>query len=192
MARPRGTLKAELSAEGRRQAQEVAVRLAATNFDFIYSSDLRRARDTAMPLALRQALPIIEEPGLREWHMGQFEGMTYSQVKVKAGNDYERFHNFDPGYAAPGGEAYAEFHQRVLTALQTIACRHPSRHVAIFTHGGAVLALLRHLNRLPLDSAKLYKIPNTCITRMACPSEDEPSTWELIETAATPFEKNER
>lgn len=189
--RIQGHTDTELSAEGRRQAHEVAVRLAATNFDFIYSSDLRRARDTAKPLAQRQALPINEEQGLREWHMGQYEGMTHTLAKTRGGSDYERFRRFEPGYAVPGGEPYNDFRDRVLLAVQTIAQRHPDHHVAIFTHGGVVLTLLRHLDRLPLDSAKLYKIPNICITRMDCPFGGDTSSWQLIETLATPHEKND-
>ncbi len=189
--RIQGHTDTELSADGRRQAHEAAIALAGTTFDQIYSSDLRRARETAQPLASRQNLPIHEEAGLREWHMGQYEGLTYQQAKELAGSDYGRFRSFEPGYAVPGGEAYADFHQRVLATVSTIVHRHPGQRVAIFTHGGAVLALLRHLARLPLDAAALYKIPNICITRISCLAGADAATWQLLETEAKPYETAE-
>src|SRR5262249_57960330 len=68
-----------LTPGGREQAALLAGRLATTRIDAIYVSTLRRTAQTAAPLAARLGLAPRVEPGLREVHLGDWEGGEYRQ-----------------------------------------------------------------------------------------------------------------
>lgn len=69
-----GQTQGELNAEGQRQAEELAKKLAAEHFDVIMSSDLRRAKQTAEILARQYGLDVVTTPLLRERDWGDFTG----------------------------------------------------------------------------------------------------------------------
>ena len=70
-----------LSEVGQRQAVALAAALAREEMHAIYSSDLRRAWDTALAIAERHSVPVCREPGLREMDFGSWEGLTYDQIR---------------------------------------------------------------------------------------------------------------
>src|SRR3982751_2687844 len=74
-----------LSDVGREQARELAADLAERPIGAIYSSDLRRAFETAEPLAQRRGLPIRSSPALRERNFGANEGRTSAEVAAELG-----------------------------------------------------------------------------------------------------------
>ena len=138
-----------LSDHGREEAK-----LAASALDgfagLIFSSPLIRARETAeiIATALGHDGALLIEPDLREIDVGEFSGLTNDEIEAKlpeawaelrAGN-LQRF---------PGGEARADFLDRVIGALARIAARHPDDTVLAVTHGGAIASLERHLGVHP-------------------------------------------
>jgi probable phosphoglycerate mutase len=69
-----GSLDTELTALGRKQAHLAAARLANEPITAIYSSPLRRARDTAVPIAEKLGLGVVIIPELAERMWGALEG----------------------------------------------------------------------------------------------------------------------
>lgn len=69
-----GRTPGELTDLGRAQARALAQRLAEGGPERIVSSDLRRAVDTASPVAETIGVPLELEPLLQEWHVGEFDG----------------------------------------------------------------------------------------------------------------------
>src|SRR3954452_24611267 len=65
-----------LNEYGRRQAKELAARLAGGHVDAIYASDLSRARETAEIVGERLGLTVVIDPDLRETNWGTWEGLT--------------------------------------------------------------------------------------------------------------------
>jgi broad specificity phosphatase PhoE len=124
-----------LNAVGRKQAADLAERLRQTEFDALYSSDLRRALDTAKVIALVRGLPVRVDRELREIDIGAWSGLTRAQIE-------ERF----PGMERHDGEASDAFDARVVGVLRRIAAAHPGGSVLVVTHGGVVRALDRHLS----------------------------------------------
>jgi broad specificity phosphatase PhoE len=59
-----------LNETGRAQARHLAGELRDTAFDAVYSSDLRRAFETAEILAAPHKVPVVADPGLREIDVG--------------------------------------------------------------------------------------------------------------------------
>ena len=75
----------ELAPNGRQQAQRVAERLAAEPISAIYVTTLRRTAETAAPLAARLGIVPVVEPGLREVHLGEWEGGLF-RIRVAEGH----------------------------------------------------------------------------------------------------------
>jgi probable phosphoglycerate mutase len=140
-----------LSAEGRRQATQAAMRLAETPgyrpFDLVVTSDLTRARDTAGILATELGLTgrPIPEPGLREFDAGYWSGHTLAEIEEKWPGDVERFTHGRLD-SPPGGESRVAFDARVsqaLARLGSLAERYGARSVLVVAHGGVIGSMAR-------------------------------------------------
>ena len=128
-----------LNDTGREQARELAEQLRAIPFDAVYSSDLRRAHETALIVAEPHRVPVVTDPGLREIDVGSWSGLTRSEID-------ERF----PGRERPDGETRDEHARRVLAAVEAIARANTGRRILLVTHGGTIRALHGHLSEEPI------------------------------------------
>jgi 2,3-bisphosphoglycerate-dependent phosphoglycerate mutase len=123
----------ELAPVGIEQAERVADRLEGSKVDAIYVTTLRRTQETAAPLATRLGLIPVVEPGLREVHLGEWEGGIYRH-KVMTG-DPVALERWD---VVPGAESNEQLAERVRSALESIAAQHPGGRVVAVSHGGAI------------------------------------------------------
>ena len=122
-----------LNEAGREQARELARRLRAVHIDAVYSSDLRRAYQTAEIVAAAKGLSVVAEPGLREVDVGSWSGLTRAEIA-------ERF----PGVPRHDGETEEAHRERVVAAVTRIARAHAGESVLVVSHGGSLRALRRH------------------------------------------------
>jgi probable phosphoglycerate mutase len=122
-----------LNETGRAQARSLAEQLAEVPFDAVYSSDLRRAHETALIVAEPHAVPVVVDPGLREIDVGSWSGLTRPEIDA-------RF----PGADHHDGETREEHLSRVLEAVERIARAHPGERILIVSHGGSLRTLRRH------------------------------------------------
>ena len=131
-----------LHPEGRRQAEQVADRLAGEDIAALYVTTLRRTAETAAPLAARLGLAVQVESELREVHLGEWEGGVLRQRVMERDPIALRLAAEGRWDVIPGAEPAERFAQRVRTALTGIAERHPDSLVVVFTHGGVIGELL--------------------------------------------------
>ena len=122
-----------LNETGRTQARALADQLAATSIDAVYSSDLRRARETAEIVAARRGIAVATERGLREIDVGSWSGLTRAEIE-------ERF----PGADDHDGETREAHLARVVATVDRIAHDHPGEVLLVVSHGGSLRALRRH------------------------------------------------
>jgi broad specificity phosphatase PhoE len=128
-----------LNALGREQAAALASALGTVEIDAIYSSDLRRALETAEIVSAAKSVPIVVRAGLREIDVGSWTGLTHEEI-------LERFPN-----QQHDGESREAFDARVVGALQEIGRSHDGERVLVVTHGGVVRALQRSMLGEPLE-----------------------------------------
>jgi broad specificity phosphatase PhoE len=124
---------------GRRQAAELAKRLAGVRLDAVYSSDLRRARETAEPVAERHGLEVRALPALREVDVGAWSGLSRPEVERRYPEAFARWRRGGQGWK--DGETYEEMTERVVDAVLEIGAAHPDGEVLVVAHGGPIRAL---------------------------------------------------
>lgn len=140
-----GHLPMSLSLQGRLEAVETAKALAKEEIDAIYSSDLLRAVETAMPLAEVKKLPINESNAFRERNVGVLQGLTFKEAAKKFPEDYNALLMRDFDYVIEGGESYRQVLKRASGGLKEVLKKHKRGCVAIFTHTGTIGILTLHL-----------------------------------------------
>jgi probable phosphoglycerate mutase len=127
-----------LSADGDAQARRVAARLAGRGIDAIYVSTMRRTAQTAAPLAGELGLAPVVEAGLREVHLGEWEGGLFRKNVAEGHPIALRMLAEERWDLIPGAEPSDALAARVRRALERIAAAHPDQRVAAFTHGGVI------------------------------------------------------
>lgn len=164
--RIQGQLDSPLSETGRWQAERAAHALADAGIVHIYSSDLQRAHDTALPLARVSGAGITLQPGLRERGFGVFEGLTYAEVEARWPEDAQRWRQRAPGFAPGGGETLEAFYARCVDCAAACAARHPGQTVALVAHGGVLDCLYRAATGADLQAARSWQLGNATINRL--------------------------
>ena len=125
--------------------------LEPLDLDAIYTSDLRRASETAEIIHAGRDIPLVLHDGLREVDVGSWSGLTHAEIE-------RRF----PGETTHDGESRAAFRGRVVGAVTAIAARHDGARILIVSHGGSLRALLSHALRddsVPrVENCAVYKL----------------------------------
>jgi probable phosphoglycerate mutase len=146
--RVQGQADVELSALGRTQADAVAVWTRSLppdiTIDEIWSSPLRRARDTAQVIADALGLPLQIEDRLRELHAGIFQGHLWADLESRFPEEVARWRSGDAHYRIPEGESRTQLAARGHEALESLAGRDVA-HMIVVAHGGVLTAALGSL-----------------------------------------------
>jgi broad specificity phosphatase PhoE len=132
----------------------------------VYSSDLRRARQTADAVARKFGLEVEVRPELREMHFGEWEGLSWNQIAKRyprlASLWIERF----PNQTIPGAEPLSQFQKRIAAGVCKVVAANRGQCALIVTHAGVIRFTLskvlglpaRNLFRLAQDSCAVNVI----------------------------------
>lgn len=150
----------DLSETGHKQA-ELAAEYISKKFkiDYIYSSDLLRAYNTALPTAKLLGLEIIPTTSLREIYAGEWEGLTTAEIAVKYSEDFDVWKNDYAHSRCTGGESTAQVYERAYRAVVDIASKHDGKTLMLSTHATMVRALCARA--LGLSADRTGEIPFT-------------------------------
>lgn len=135
-----------LSEEGLRQADRLAAWWAPHGVDHVYASPLRRARETATPLAQAAGTGIVTVEDLTE-----FDAHLPSYVPIEELRaDPVAWQEAVDAWLSPEAEqTRQEFRRTVVDAVDAIVAAHRGERVAVVCHGGVINAYLSHLLHLP-------------------------------------------
>lgn len=168
-----GQTDVELSAIGVEQAKQTARYLMQSyKIDALYSSPLRRALSTALPLAKALNLPVRVEENLKEINGGDWEEKTPDEILAAYKSDYELWLN-DIGCArCTNGENMQEVQTRAANALKKIARDNDGKTVAVTAHAGVIRALQCLWQNLPLSEMKnIPWVDNASVSVVTCDGE---------------------
>jgi broad specificity phosphatase PhoE len=135
-----------LDEEGRAQARALAALLAGDRIDTATSSDLARAVETARVVLAPRDLALRLDPDWREMRFGEWEGLTWEQIRAANPQLDPAAHAAVKAYAPGGGETFAELCVRVARGVERVVAETPDDGIALVaTHAGPLHALLEVL-----------------------------------------------
>lgn len=159
------TADVALTPLGEHQAGGVAGVLAACGARTVYSSDLRRALQTALPVAGRLGVPVIAEADLRERSLGLLEGQRSAFAWAAADAGWS-----NPGGRPPGGESIRDVYARVRRFLSRLQSHADGSPVVVVTHGDTAVILLGLLRGYPDDGIPPVPMANGEIVTVPVPA----------------------
>jgi len=164
-------LDVPLSEYGKKQALLLGEQLKEKHFDFIFTSPLLRARQTAD--ALTQDCPRIIAPELTEVDGGEWDGMLFSEIHTRYSSFFDNSEE-GAGQTPPGGESDEKVLERGLAFLEKLTQDEGKRY-ALVTHSGFGRILLCHLMGKPLFLKRTIPMKYASCTMISCCN----SSWNV-------------
>lgn len=152
-----------LSENGQRQAQAVADFLAPFPLARVYTSPMRRARETAEQIAARHSVPVDVIDEIHEVSVGDWEGRSWTEIMEADRTYYDRFMQNPADVPYLGGETYREVLGRVQPALEAVLERHAGESIAVVAHNVVNRVYLCSLLGLDLSRARGLHQANCCV-----------------------------
>ena len=145
-----------LTDKGIEQAKKAADRLYNEEIDLIYTSDLKRAYETAKIVGSRLNLDINKVEGLREINFGIWQGLKLDEIKKDYESEYSLWRKEPHKLNLETAEKLSELQDRMLKTTNELIMRNPNRNILLVSHGTAIKALI--LGILDIDISKYNKI----------------------------------
>jgi broad specificity phosphatase PhoE len=154
----------ELSEQGHEQAKAQSQRIFESEVDVIFTSPMKRAKQTTHHLNSIAKKPVIEVEGLREWKVGALERQPWTTALL--GTPIKKWP--DP----PGGESVSQFRERIINAVNQ--CLSSADCPLISSHGavGRMLLDILDVPDLHIDNCKLHRIYPV--------EQDGRTVWKLV------------
>lgn len=164
-----GQTDVELNARGVEQAEAIASRLREEPLRAVYSSDLRRAMQTAQSIARYHGLYPVADADLRELSYGVWEGMSREEILASEWAElFEKYRRDSLRYRPPGAEYPEQILERSRRVLQRIRHEHHEGTVCIVGHGGSLRALICVALSAPLETFRHIRLDNASLSAIEC------------------------
>jgi len=162
--RVQGSLDPPLNERGRAQADTLADEVAALRPAALYTSDLRRAYETAEIVGERVGLALTVDERLAESRRGAWEGRLLREIEREEPELWAEWRAAGGDFRFPGGESLAEHSARVEAALAAIA-QGPLPAVAV-CHGGTIRCALAARRPEGLSTFNRIAVPNGALVEL--------------------------
>jgi 2,3-bisphosphoglycerate-dependent phosphoglycerate mutase len=148
-----------LSPRGLRQAAAMAPLLVPFHPAGVISSGMRRALETARPIAEAAGLPVRIEPDLHERKVGILCGKSDAETGGMWSETVRRWQNGDPDYTTEGAESFTDMQRRLLPVWHRLAGEYAGQTVVVVAHGMVKRVLL--LSLLGWDMKEWQRVGTT-------------------------------
>ena len=153
-----------LSERGRRQAEDLAAYFADKNIKVVYHSNLLRAKQTAV-IVSNGKYPIKQAEGLEEINMGEWDGLSFREIREKYPRLYEKRGRRIVHVAPPGAENFLQGLARFSAAFKRIQGEEDGNMV-IVSHAGVNRIFLCEALGLNFNKVLTVAQPNGCINTL--------------------------
>lgn len=169
--RVRGWLDAPLAEAGREQARRLAEQLRAEGIAAIWTSHLRRARETAEIVGAALGLEPRVDQRFAESRRGSWEGRLVADIKREQPEAWRAWKHADGSFRFPGGESLEEQRLRVVEALVEVASG--ALPALVVCHAGTMRCAYAHLHpsgfaafrELPVEPCSVFRVPAGGLSR---------------------------
>jgi probable phosphoglycerate mutase len=132
-------------------------------FGAVWSSDLRRAVQSAELLCPGRESEIKVTGELREVNLGEWEGRPRDQVRATLPELWKARGDDLAGFRPPGGESFSDLQKRVVACIRRI-CADASPPVLVVTHAGVIRVLICAVLGMPLSNLFRFQIDCASLT----------------------------
>ncbi|MGM0601825.1 MAG: alpha-ribazole phosphatase [Bacillota bacterium] len=167
-----GKKDTELNSTGIEQAYKLSEYLAQKDYQFLYSSDLKRAVRTAEIIGKPNNLEPVKDSRIREMNFGNWEGSSFSEISKKDAETLKKWREDPLNNAPTGGEKLSEFISRITEFFNFLADRHKGEKTIVVTHGGVIKVWLSELFDMPADKFWQIEVNNTSMSRVKIYDDD--------------------
>jgi probable phosphomutase (TIGR03848 family) len=176
-----------LSDKGKLDARIAADRLASSKLAAIYSSPIRRCRETARIIATPHDLTPLTERRVVEADYGTWSGRNLRDLyRLKA---WDRLMGHAARFRFPEGETLTEVQSRAVEAMEELASRHGTDTIAVVSHSDVIRTLLCHYLGSPLDLIHRLHVGPTSLSVVDLGADGAvqvPVVNQQLEASATP------
>ncbi len=163
----RGRIDIPLTERGELQAKAVAEHLKDKRLTAIYTSPLKRARDTAIEIAKFHNLPVINHQGFIDLNFGTWEGVLHEELKRVQPKKYNRWLNEPHTMDFADGESLDIVRNRIEDAIAELVNKHENETIVIATHGAVLRVILCFLHNVGNENYWKYNMDNCAITTVS-------------------------
>ena len=142
LGKTQGHGNSDLTEKGIDQAKDLADAMVKYPIDYIYSSDLGRAVQTAEIIADKFDKEVIATPSLREMGFGEWEGLLIKEIQEKYGDVYKTWRNEPHLAEIPGGETLHIIKERTDKFLKELNEKYDGKHIVLVTHSVTARVIL--------------------------------------------------
>jgi probable phosphoglycerate mutase len=167
-----------LHERGRSQAEALAGWLAGETLDAVWSSPMRRARETAAAVATRLGLQVVVDDDLAEFDR---EATSYIPLEELRATRDDRWVAMVEGDLSEFEVDPDAFRRGVVVAVERIVSANPGRTVAVVCHGGVINAYAAEV--LGIDRLLFFEPRYASVNRVAASRDGVRSIVSLNETA---------
>ena len=159
-----GHIDSSISEEGKEQIDKITNYLKDFDIDKIYTTTSSRTKDTVKKLSELKSIEIIEKESLKEISFGDFEGLTFDEIKDKYPKEFQDMIEKGYEYKYPNGESLIDSYNRVCIELDNIISNNDDRTILICSHGGTIRNIITYLKSNSYKYHWNFKIDNGSVT----------------------------
>jgi broad specificity phosphatase PhoE len=138
-----------LNAMGRQQASSLSDALSSVPIAAVYTSPLRRALETAEPVAAAHRLPINVREALVDVDFGEWTGKHFDELSHDP--RWLVFNRSRADACAPGGEPLDAVRRRIEQELLFFSRRHSGQTIVVVTHAEPIRCAIAAFRKVTLD-----------------------------------------
>lgn len=177
--RCQGVSDRELSEIGVRQAEQLAVLLSSESIQAIYSSGLRRARQTAELISQPHNLTVMIEDNIRELDHGALEGLTFNEIRQSYSEFLARWRTEPAVIQIPGGERLSDVAERAWQGVNRIAEHHSdAQSIVVVSHNFPILGIVCRVTATHLNNYRSFHLDPCSVTRL---QRNGTSAWSVTQ-----------
>jgi len=143
--------------------------LSRLPLDAIYASPLRRAAQTAQPIAEALGMAPRYDDRLKEIHVGTVQGMLHTEFDEQMPEASQGWRSADPDFRIEGGETRRELMHRGVESLSDIVGT-GLEHVLVVAHGALLAAAFKGLLGIAVES-RPFSLYNASLSRLVFAGE---------------------
>ena len=172
--RYQGQADPPLNENGILQAHALANKISSINLDILYSSPLKRAKQTAEILIEYLKIPLILESRFMEIDQGIWQTKLRSEIESSYPDLFRRWETVPWEVTPPNGEHLTQVQERVINAVKDIINRHPDQSVGILSHRIPIALMKLKFQKLDPDIIRTLELPNTYFEEISVPKSNTP------------------